>query len=60
MRGRTSLVETIGSFDKNTSRVIIDNQILLFIYDMGGGTDTFVKQEYNWVRIVHFLSLRSH
>ena len=47
IHGQTSLVGTIGNFDRNTYRVIIDNQILPFIYDVHGSTDTFVLQENN-------------
>ena len=44
IRGRTS---PVGSFDRNAYRVIIDNHILPFIYDVHEGTDTFVLQEDN-------------
>ena len=47
IRGRTPLVGTIGSFDSNTYRVIIDNHILPFAYNIHGGTDQFILQEDN-------------
>ena len=47
MRGRISLVVANGSFDRNTHRAIIDNHVHNFIYDVHGGTDTFVLQEDN-------------
>lgn len=47
LRGRTPLVGIIGSFDSNTYRVIIDNHILPFAYDVHGGTESFVLQEDN-------------
>ncbi len=45
--GRTPLFGTIGSFDQNTYRIIVDNQIVSFVYDVHGGTDTLVLQENN-------------
>ena len=35
--GRTSLVGTVGSFDQRTYRVIVDNQILPFMYNVHNG-----------------------
>ena len=45
--GRTPLVRTVGSFDQHTYRVMIDNHILPFVYDVHGGTNTFILQEDN-------------
>ena len=45
LRGRTPLVGTIGSFDHYTYRVIIDNHVLPFVYDLHGGSNAFVLQE---------------
>lgn len=45
--GRTPLVGIVGSFDRHTYRVIIDNHVLPFTYDVHGGTDKFVLQEDN-------------
>ncbi len=47
MYGRTALVRTIGSFDKNTYRVIIDSHVLPFTEQKHGGTESFVLQEDN-------------
>ena len=47
MRGRTPIVETFGSFDKHTYRVIIDNHILPFMYEVHGGPASFALQEDN-------------
>ena len=44
-RGRTPLVRMVGSFDQHTYRVIIHNHILRFVYDVHGGTNTFILQE---------------
>ena len=44
MRGRTPLVGTIGKFDQQTYRTIIDNHVLPFMYDVHGGPDSFVQQ----------------
>ncbi len=45
MRGRSPLMATIGSFDRHTYRVIIDDHILPFVYDVHDGTEPFVLQE---------------
>ena len=47
MHGRTPPVGTIGSFTSATYRVIIDNHIIPFIYDIHGGTNEFILQEDN-------------
>lgn len=39
---------TIGSFDCNAYRVIIDNHILPFVYNIHGETDQFILQEDNF------------
>ena len=44
---RTQLVGVIGSFDQLIYRVVIDNYILPFFYDIHGGTDKFVLKEDN-------------
>ena len=46
-KGRTPLVGTIGSFDSNTYRSIIDNHILPFMEEKHGGVSSFVLQEDN-------------
>lgn len=43
--GLTSLVETIGSFDRNTYSVNIDNRILPFVCDVHDGPASFILQE---------------
>lgn len=45
--GRTPLVGTIGSFKSDRYRVIIDNHILPFMYDVYDGPARFVLQEDN-------------
>ena len=45
IRGRNPLVGTIGSFGRNAHRVIIDNHVLLFTYNIHGGSDQFILQE---------------
>ena len=47
MRRRTRLVGTIGKFDKYTYRNIVHNHVLAFMYDVHGGSDSFVLQEDN-------------
>ena len=47
MYGRTALVGNIGSFDKNTYRVIIDSHVLPFLEQKHGETESFVLQEDN-------------
>ncbi len=47
MRGPTSLVGTIGSFDRHTYPVIIDNHVLSFIHDIHGRTNVFGLQYDN-------------
>ena len=47
VRGRTALVWTVRNFDQHIYRVIIDSQILPFVYDIHGGTESFVLQEDN-------------
>lgn len=41
------LVGTIGSFDRNTFRFVIDNHILPFVYNAHGGPTSLVPQEDN-------------
>ena len=45
LRGRTQLVETVGSFDRHMYRGIIDNHVLPFMYDVHDGLASFVLQE---------------
>ncbi len=45
MKGHTPLVGTIGTFYRNTYRVIIDNHILPFMYDNHDGPASFMLQE---------------
>ncbi len=47
MHGRTYLDGTIGRFYKNTYRVIIDDYILPFVYDVHGRTHSFVLKDEN-------------
>ena len=47
LSGCPPLFRTVGSFDSETYRVIVDNHILPFIYNIHGGTDGFVLQEDN-------------
>ena len=47
LRGHTALVRTIGSFDRDTYQVIIDNHILPFVYNTHDGTASFILQEDN-------------
>ncbi len=59
MRGRTSLFGTIGSFDRNTYRVVIDNHILPFVYDVHGGLIRLYYKRTTVVPTVRFLLLRT-
>ncbi len=47
LRGSTALVGTIGTFDRHTYRVIIDNHILSFVYNVHDGPADFSLQEDN-------------
>ena len=47
VRGRIPVVGTVGSYDQQTYRVIIENHILPFVYDIHGGTESFVLQKDN-------------
>ena len=47
VRGRTPLVDTIRSFDRHAYRVVIDNRILPFVYNVHDGSESFVLQRDN-------------